>query len=121
MKAASIAVVDDDPEVRSATGFLLRSCGYVAETFPSAEVFLSSDVLHRVSCIITDFKMPGMRGDDLQRHLISNGFRMPIIFMTAFPDESIKRRVLSAGAHDFLMKPCNPQLLIDCIETALQA
>ena len=117
----TIAVVDDDSEVRSATGFLLRSCGYSAVTFDSAEVFLRSDVLNHTSCIITDVKMPGMNGDELQQHLISIGFRAPIIFMTAFPDDSVRLRVLSAGAHGFLSKPCQPQALIDCVETALQA
>jgi FixJ family two-component response regulator len=114
-----VAVVDDDSAVRSAVAFLLRSFGYRAVTFESAEAFLRADILHQTSCVITDVKMPGMTGDELQQCLIAEGHRLPIIFMTAFPEEGLRLRVLSAGAHGFLSKPCQPQLLMNCIETAL--
>jgi len=116
-----IAVVDDDSAVREAISFLLRSFGYDAIAFESAEEFLHSTTVQHASCVITDIKMPGMTGVELQRCLISGGHRLPVIFMTAFPEESVKRHVLSAGAYGFLTKPCEPQYLIECLETALQA
>ncbi len=117
--AQTIAVVDDDLSVRSGLSFLLRSFGFFAKEFASAEEFLRSDTLRRTSCVITDVRMPGMTGVELQRRLIADGHRFPVIFMTAFPEENIRSRVLSAGAHCFLTKPCEPQCLIDCIATAL--
>ena len=119
--AQTIAVVDDDLSVRSGLSFLLKSFGYFAKEFASAEEFLESDILPLTSCVITDVRMPGMTGVELQRRLIAGGHRVPVIFMTAFPEEKVKLHVLSAGAHGFLTKPCEPQRLIDCIATALAA
>jgi FixJ family two-component response regulator len=117
----TIAIVDDDGSVRSAMSFLFRSYGYHSITFESAEEFLHSSSVQDVSCVVSDVKMPGMTGVELQHCLIAAGRRFPIIFMTAFPEENVKLRALSAGAHGFLTKPCDPQTLIDCVETALQA
>jgi FixJ family two-component response regulator len=116
-----IAVIDDDSTVRSGVAFLLKSFGYTAATFESAEDFLRSGSLSETSCVITDIKMPGMSGVELQERLISFGCRFPIIFMTAFPEESVRSHVLSAGAHCFLTKPCEPQSLINCVVSALRA
>jgi FixJ family two-component response regulator len=116
-----IAIVDDDGSVRSAMRLLLRSFGYHSIAFESAEEFLHSSSVQDVSCVVTDVKMPGMTGVELQHCLITTGHRLPIIFMTAFPEESVKLRALSAGAHGFLTKPCDPQSLINCVETALQS
>jgi FixJ family two-component response regulator len=118
-KIARIAVIDDDIAVREATGRLLRSLGYDVATFESAEHFLRS-ACHEWACLITDVRMVGMSGVDLQAELITAGHRMPIIFMTAFPEENIRSRALSAGAHAFLTKPCREQSLVDCIESALR-
>jgi FixJ family two-component response regulator len=117
--AQTIAIVDDDPSVRSGTGCLLRSFGYSAEEFASAEEFLQSDTLPMTSCVITDVKMSGMSGADLQQRLIADGHRFPIIFMTAFPEGGLRLRVLSAGAYGFLTKPCQADALMNCVAAAL--
>ena len=83
-----IAIVDDDDSVRELTRGLIRSLGYVAITFASAEDYLQSDSVRDTSCLITDVKMPGMNGVDLQDELIAEGHRTPIIFMTSFPTDS---------------------------------
>jgi FixJ family two-component response regulator len=116
----SISVIDDDRAVREATKGLLRSLGYVAASFDCAEAFLSSDEFSCTSCIVTDIRMPGMGGIALQALLIENGHKFPIIFMTAFPDEDIRRHVLAAGASGYLVKPCDQSLLVGCIEDALR-
>jgi FixJ family two-component response regulator len=105
--------------MREATKGLVRSLGYHAATFSSAEEFLSSDLVHRTSCLITDMQMPGLSGADLQHRLISQGRCMPTIFVTAFPDEKIRARVLTAGAIGYLSKPFTEESLITCLDTAL--
>ena len=119
MSQQVIAIVDDDASVRAGLGLLLKSCGYRTETFALAEDFLQSDVIERTSCLITDVKMPRMTGIELQQSLISCGHRCPVIFMTAFPEESPRLRALAAGARGVFAKPCDAQSLIKCIEAAL--
>jgi FixJ family two-component response regulator len=116
-----IAVIDDDTAVRESTKGLLRSLGYEACAFASAEDFLNSDEINRISCIVTDVRMPGMGGVALQARLINDGRRIPIIFITAFPEERVKEQVLAAGAGCFLVKPYQEGSLIKCIESALAA
>jgi FixJ family two-component response regulator len=99
---------------------LVRSLGYVATTFASAEEFLQSERVHDTSCLITDVQMPGLTGLQLQKRLIDEGRRMPVIFVTAFPDETTRRRALEAGACGFLKKPFDDQSLIGCLDRALQ-
>ena len=115
-----ISIVDDDPSVRVATRNLVRSLGYIAHTFASAVEFLHSPHLNDASCVIADIHMPGMTGVELQDLLIAQGRSVPIIFITAFPEESVRIRVLKAGAVAFLVKPCSTQQLIECIDTALK-
>ena len=86
----------------------------------SAEDFLESDRIEDTSCLITDVQMPGLSGIDLQNRLIADGRLMPIIGVTAFPEESIRTQMLEAGAVGFLSKPFNDECLIDCIATALK-
>jgi FixJ family two-component response regulator len=117
----TIAVIDDDEAVREATKALLRSLGYATSTFSSAEAFLVSQERQQVSCIISDIRMPGMSGIALQQHLVSEGYKIPFILITAFPEEGMERQALSAGALGFLRKPYDEQNLIDCIETAMKA
>jgi FixJ family two-component response regulator len=90
-RVSVISIVDDDESVRTATNSLMRSLGFTAYTFASAEEFLRSLQLNDTSCLISDVQMPSMSGIELQRHLIARGHRTPIIFITAFPDESIRR------------------------------
>ena len=114
-----ISIVDDDGFVRESTKGLVRSMGYAAETFASAEEFLRSNRAADTACLISDIQMPGMNGADLQDQLIADAQRTPIIFVTAFPDEDIRARVLKAGAVGFLTKPFKDESLIDCLDKAL--
>ena len=115
-----ISIVDDDEAVRVATGSLVRSLGYVAATFASAEEFLNSDRLIDTSCLISDVQMPGMSGVELHSRLTANGYRMPVILVTAFPEEKVRARALKAGAVAFLTKPFSDEKLITCLESALK-
>jgi len=114
-----IAVVDDDAGIRRAMKDLLRSLGYAVEHFSSAEQFLEWIGANHTSCIITDVRMPGIGGIELQTRLIAEGHRIPMIFMTAFPDETEKARVLDAGAVGFLTKPIAQKTLVECLTRAL--
>jgi FixJ family two-component response regulator len=118
-KVPVIAIVDDDQSVREATKGLIRSLGYVAATFASAEEYLRSDRVIDTACLITDVQMPGMSGIDLQDRLISDGHQTPMIFVTAFPEAKIRARALKAGACGFLSKPFKDESLIECLDKAL--
>jgi len=119
-RAPVISIVDDDASVRVATDRLVRSLGYVARSFASAEEFLASSQAHDTSCIITDVQMPGMSGIELQSHLLAQGRRFPIIFITAFPDEDGRRKALNAGAVCFLTKPFNGATLVGHLDAILK-
>src|SRR5262249_33197191 len=93
-----ISIVDDDDSVRNATKGLLRSLGYDVAAFASAEEFLHSGRINDTSCLVADVRMPGLNGIDLQRLLLESGHRMPVIFITAFPDEGLRARALRQGA-----------------------
>ena len=116
-----IAIVDDDDAVREAMKLLMRSLGYHASTFGSAEEFLNSGQVDDTSCLITDVQMPGLSGIDLQDRLIARGHRIPIIFLTGYPDENVRTRAMKAGAIGFLIKPPNHHDLVDHLEKALKA
>jgi FixJ family two-component response regulator len=116
-----IAIIDDDKGARDALEMLVRSLGHNAATFGSAGEFLKSEKLHDTSCLISDVQMPGLSGIDLQDRLIAKGHRIPIIFLTGYPDDSIRARAMNAGAVCFLSKPQDAHHLIGCIEKALQA
>jgi FixJ family two-component response regulator len=114
-----ISVIDDDASVRAATNNLLSSHGYVVHTFASAEEFLRSTHLNDMSCVIADVQMPVMSGVELLTTMRAQGYRVPFIFITAFPDDSIRARALKAGAICFLAKPFAGPTLIDCLDAAL--
>ena len=114
-----ISVIDDDASVRAATDNLLSSHGYMVRTFASAEEFLRSAHVNDLSCVIADVQMPAMSGLDLLTHMRAEGYNAPFIFITAFPEESVRARALKAGAICFLAKPFAGHVLIDCVETAL--
>ena len=116
-----IAIVDDDDAVREAMKSLVRSLGYNASMFGTAEAFLNSEQVDDTSCLITDVQMPGLSGLDLQDLLIARAHRFPIIFLTAFPDENVRTRAIKAGAIGFLSKPCDDTRLLGYIEKALNA
>src|SRR5262245_8300383 len=121
LKAHVISIVDDDESVREATQGLVRSLGYAAATFASAEEFLQSKHLHDTSCLITDVQMEGLSGIALQERLACVGHRMPIIFITAFSEERVRARAERAGACGFLSKPFSDESLIGCLEKALKS
>ena len=114
-----ISIIDDDASVRTATDRLVRSLGYVVRTFASADEFLRSPQVDTTSCIIADVQMPGMSGLELQDLLRAQGRRLPIIFITAFPEESARARAVAAGAICFLTKPFDGATLIKSLEAAL--
>lgn len=116
-----IAIVDDDESFRRAAVTFIRSLGYVAAPFASAEAFLQSDRGCDVDCLITDVQMPGMTGIQLQSHLIQQGRHLPIIFVTAFPEMNARGWALAAGAIGFLEKPFSDEKLITCLNQALAA
>jgi FixJ family two-component response regulator len=118
-KIPMISIIDDDESVREATRGLVRSLGYKADTFASAEEFLHSERVTESSCVITDVHMPGLSGVELQRLLKAQGHPTPVIFLTAFAEESIRARVLRAGAIGFLTKPFREECLIDFLNSAL--
>jgi FixJ family two-component response regulator len=115
-----ISIIDDDASVRVATNRLVRSLGYVAHTFASAEEFLASSQVNDTSCMIADVQMPGMSGIELQSHLLAQGRRLPIIFITAFPEESARTKALNAGAICFLTKPFDGQTLVGHLDAVLK-
>jgi FixJ family two-component response regulator len=114
-----ISVIDDDASVRAATNNLLSSHGYMVRTFASAEDFLQSAQPDDSSCVVADVQMPGMSGLDLLKHVRTRGNDVPFVFITAFPDESVRARALKVGAICFLAKPFAGPVLIGCIEAAL--
>ena len=114
-----IVCVDDDPSVAEAIKGLLKACGFTAEAFLSAEEFLQFGRLEDTSCLITDVQLGGMSGLQLQNRLADSGYGIPIIFITAFPDEQIRELGLSAGAVCFLSKPVTKEGLLTCIHAAL--
>jgi len=114
-----ITIIDDDESVRIATESLVRSLGFSARTFASAEEFLKSPLLGETACVITDVQMPGMSGVELQSHLRAKGDATPLIFITAFPEERIRRQVDANGAVGFLAKPFDGHAMIECIDRAL--
>jgi FixJ family two-component response regulator len=115
-----ISIVDDDESVREATKSLVRSLGYKALTFGSAEEFLESGQMTATACLITDVQMPGLSGVELQDRLIADGHCIPMIFVSAFPDERLERQVLQSGAIGYLRKPFKEEHLIDYIDAAFK-
>jgi FixJ family two-component response regulator len=115
-----VSIVDDDDSVRMAAKCLVRSLGYVAHAFASAEEFLQSPEVNLTSCLIADVQMPRMSGIELQSKLRARGLNTPIIFITAIPEEKVRARALAGGAAGFLSKPIDCDVLIDHIANALR-
>jgi FixJ family two-component response regulator len=115
-----ISVVDNDELVRRALKRLLLSLGFTAELFSSAQDFLNSAHLHDTGCLILDVKMSGMSGIQLQSHLATAGYRIPIIFHTAHLNDEVKAQALQDGAVAFLQKPAQEHDLLTAIKSALK-
>jgi len=115
-----VSIVDDDASVRMAAERIVRSMDLAATTFASCRDFLGSPDLLNTSCIIADVQMPGMSGVELQRTLKARGLSIPMIFITAYPNDKIRKQALDAGAVCFLNKPFDGALMMECIEQALR-
>jgi FixJ family two-component response regulator len=114
----SICVVDDDESVRKALGRLLRSLRMDAETFATAEAYLQRAAPLPPDCLILDVHLPGLSGLELQKRLTAGGCDIPVVFITAFEDDTAREQALRAGALAFLQKPFEEQLLLDAVNQA---
>jgi FixJ family two-component response regulator len=118
-KKAVIAIVDDDQSVREALTGLIRSLGYGAIAFACAEDLLKSKRRRNVSCLIADVQMPGMTGPELYDRLVASGEPIPTVLITAYPDDRVRERALSAGVIGYLSKPFEEDDLLACVRSAL--
>lgn len=110
-----VSVVDDDESIRESLPDLLRQLGFAAEAFSSAEAFLSSDLLNKTRCLILDVAMQGMSGPDLHRELKERQKDIPIIFITATGDRSVRSQLLADGGVECLFKPFSDAALLDAL------
>jgi FixJ family two-component response regulator len=114
-----VVVVDDDESVRESLPDLLKEFGFTVLAFASAAEFLASGSAARTNCLVLDVVMPGTSGLDLQKELKSRGYKIPIIFITAQRDESIRKLVLEQGAVDILLKPFSDITLRGALSKAM--
>ncbi len=120
VKRSLVSVVDDDESVRESLPDLLREFGYAVRAFSSAEEFLACDCVDQTRCLILDIAMPGMSGPDLQRELKLRRQEIPIVFITAHRDETVRLRVLEQGAVVCLFKPFSDTALLEALNAALR-
>jgi FixJ family two-component response regulator len=122
MRAPSslVTVVDDDESVRESLPDLLKVSGFTARAYSSAEEFLTSGLVGQTKCLILDIAMPGMSGPDLQRELRRRGQEIPIVYITARRDETVRPRMLEQGAVECLFKPFSDTALLHAISTAIR-
>ncbi len=118
-KRSLVSVVDDDESVRESLPDLLREFGFEAKAFASAEEFLASGYLEQTRCLILDIAMPGMSGQDLQEELTRRRQKIPIVFITATGDETVRPLVLERGAVECLFKPFSEAALLGALNAAL--
>jgi FixJ family two-component response regulator len=116
-----ISIVDDDESVREALCGLLRSVGFAVNAFASAEEFLASDQLGSADCLVLDVRMPGMGGLELQRQLVANHYKIPVILITAHEEEGMRARALSGGVEAVLIKPFSEEAILNAIHSAVIA
>ena len=119
-KRSLVSIVDDDESVRESLPDLLRQFGFAAEAFSSAESFLASDVVSDTDCLLLDVAMPGMSGPDLQRELTRRRQKIPIVFITAQGDRTLRPRLLARGAVECLFKPFSEAALLNAVKAANQ-
>jgi FixJ family two-component response regulator len=115
----SVAIVDDDEEIRLSMGSLLRSYGIAAEAFESAEAFLSSPDISAFDCLVTDIHMPGMGGLEMLDVLRGRGDGLPVIVISALDPERTRAKAMSKGADAYLPKPVDPDDLVSCMRELL--
>jgi FixJ family two-component response regulator len=116
-----VSVVDDDESVRESLPDLLRELGFIAEAFSSAEEFLESAPLGRTQCLIADVSMPGMTGPELLRELIRRDSQIPVIFITAHADDTLRPTLIAQGALECLFKPFSEAALLNALDAAFGA
>jgi FixJ family two-component response regulator len=114
-----VVVVDDDESIREALPDLLGELGFEVRAFASGEAFLGSTSVSEAKCLLLDIAMPGMTGPDVQRELKKRGSNVPIIFITALREESIRKRVIEQGAVDVVLKPFNETALREGLMKAI--
>jgi len=119
-KTGIIAIVDDDEALREALGSVMKAAGFCSRTFASAEEFLARDDCEDTACLILDVRLPGMSGIELQRRLAEAHSRLPIIFVTAHGDTSLRESLMRAGAAAFFYKPVRSDALLKEIHAALK-
>lgn len=115
-----VCVVDDDESVREALPDLLRELGFTVQAYASAEDFLAAGRIESTRCLILDVAMPGMSGPDLQLELRRRAHAVPIVFITAHADQSVRRQMREEGAIDCLFKPFSESELLGAINRALE-
>jgi FixJ family two-component response regulator len=115
-----VAIVDDDESIRAALQGFMKEAGLPARSFASAEEFLGNSELSQVGCLVADIRMPGMSGLELQARLNAERHRIPTVFITAHGDASMRMQALRAGAVEFLAKPFNEEVLLDCVRAAME-
>lgn len=115
-----VAIVDDDESIRAALQGFMKEAGLPAQSFASAEEFLMSGDMTQTGCLVADIRMPGMSGLDLQARLNADRLRIPIVFITAHGDENMRMQALRAGAVEFLAKPFDEEVLLDCVRAAME-
>ena len=115
-----VSIVDDDVSVRESLPDLLRQLGYAAEAFPSAEAFLASDRADDTRCLLLDLTMPGMSGPALQEELTRRRQGIPIVYITASDDATVRARLIARGAVDCLFKPFSEATLLEALDLALR-
>ena len=118
--ASLVAIVDDDESVRESLPDLLRECGFDVQAFTSAEEFLASDSVEQTRALLLDIAMPRMSGPELQQDLARRGHEIPIVFITANGDETIRPRMLAGGAVECLHKPFSEAALLRALNAALR-
>ena len=119
-KRSLVSVVDDDESVRESLPDLLRQFGFAVQAFSSAEAFLASNAISETSCLLLDVAMPGMSGPELQQELIGRQQEIPIVFITANGDKTVRPRLLAQGAVECLFKPFSEAALLDALNAALR-
>jgi len=120
VRRSLVSIVDDDESVRESLPDLIRQFGFDVEAFASAEAFLASEFVNDTRCLVLDIAMPGMSGTDLQRELATRRETIPIVFITASGDRTVRRRLLAEGAVECLFKPFSETALLDALNAALR-
>jgi FixJ family two-component response regulator len=119
VRRSLVSVVDDDESVRESLPDLLGQFGFDVQAFSSAEAFLAAEFVSQTNCLILDIALVGMSGPDLQQELIRRRQAIPIVFITANGDATVRPRLLALGAAECLFKPFSDNALLEALTKAL--